>query len=162
VFNPEFSGGALMDINYYNLYFAVELFGEPKEIQYFANLVDNGIDTSGVLMLRYDNFVAELTGAKDSRSKNFVSIQGDKGFLYQPLESSRCLSFTVTTAEGETEYNEQAEPNVLYYEVCDFKKIYEAKDLAACYEKLDGSLRMTRLTEAARKSAGVRFPADDR
>ena len=162
VFNPEFSGGALMDINYYNLYFAVELFGEPKEIRYFANLVENGIDTSGILILRYDNFVAELTGAKDSRSKNFVSIQGDKGFLYQPLESSRCLSFTVTTADGETEYNEQSDSNVLYYEVCDFAKIYNANDLAACYEKLDHSLRMTRLTEAARKDAGIVFPADER
>lgn len=162
VFNPEFSGGALMDINYYNLYFAVELFGEPKEITYYANLADNGIDTSGILVLRYDGFVCEATGAKDSRSQNCVQIQGDAGYIYVPQESSRCLSFTVNTAAGSTEYNEQPEENALYYELCDFKKIYAAKDYAVCAEKLASSLRMTRLTEAARKGAGVYFPADGR
>ncbi len=162
VFNPAFSGGALMDINYYNLYFALELFGEPKEIAYWANLAENGIDTSGVLLMRYDGFTCEAVGAKDSRSQNFVQIQGDKGYIYLPQESSRCLSFSVHTAEGAAEYNQQQDDNALYYELCDFARIYSEGDRACCHAMLRNSLLAMRMTDAARKSAGVVFPADRR
>jgi len=160
VFNPVFSGGALMDINYYNLYFAVGLFGEPKEIVYYPNLAENGIDTSGILILRYDGFLAEAVGAKDSRSRNFVQIQGDKGDLTLFEESSRCLSFSVRTAEGTAEFNEQEDQNVLYYELRDFARIYSEKDRAAHDAMLAQSLLIIRLVEKARKDAGIFFPAD--
>lgn len=160
VFNPAFSGGALMDINYYNLWFAVALFGEPKEIVYYPNLAENGIDTSGILILRYDGFLAEAVGAKDSRSRNFVQIQGDKGDLTLFEESSRCLSFSVRTAEGTAEFNEQEDPNVLYYELRDFARIYSERDRAAHDAMLEQSLLITRLVEKARKDAGIFFPAD--
>ena len=29
IFNPEFAGGCLMDINFYNLYLNIALFGKP-------------------------------------------------------------------------------------------------------------------------------------
>ena len=51
IFNPAFAGGALMDINLYNIHFVVGLFGAPKAVHYTANLWKNGIDTSGVLVL---------------------------------------------------------------------------------------------------------------
>jgi predicted dehydrogenase len=38
VFNPAFAGGALMDINYYNLRFMLDLFGEPEDIRYLPIL----------------------------------------------------------------------------------------------------------------------------
>jgi len=162
VFNPEFSGGALMDINYYNLWFALELFGEPKELKYYANIAENGIDTSGVLAMQYDGFVCEAAGAKDSRSRNFVQIQGDKGFIYLPQESSRCLSFSVNTAEGEREYNIQQDENALYYELWDFARIYAERDYDCCRAMQERTLLATRVTEAARHGAGVFFPADGR
>ena len=65
VFNPAFAGGALMDINLYNLYFAYGLFGVPEKLSYHAHKHANGIDTSGVLVLEYPDFVCQCTGAKD-------------------------------------------------------------------------------------------------
>jgi predicted dehydrogenase len=53
----------------------------PKKANYIANRGFNGIDTSGVLVLSYESFICVLTGAKDSDSECFFSIQGEKGTL---------------------------------------------------------------------------------
>ncbi|MDD4760044.1 MAG: Gfo/Idh/MocA family oxidoreductase, partial [Bacteroidaceae bacterium] len=42
-FDPLCSGGALYDLNIYNLHFVIGLFGRPKTIQYSANKGFNGI-----------------------------------------------------------------------------------------------------------------------
>ena len=80
-FDPEYLGGALRDINVYNLHYAVELFGAPQKTQYFPNTGFNGIDVSGTMVLEYDGFLAVCTGAKDSDSPCFVQIQGEKGYM---------------------------------------------------------------------------------
>lgn len=160
VFNPAFAGGALMDINYYNLRFMLDLFGEPEDIHYLANLAENGIDTSGVLTMRYPGFVAEGVGAKDSRSENMVQIQGEKGYIKVPKESSRCISFTVVTQNGEETINEQAEDNVLVYEMREFSEMYRNNDLAKRDELLEKTCRAMKWLEKARKDGGVHFEGE--
>jgi len=162
VFNPAFAGGALMDINYYNLRFMLDLFGEPDEIRYFANLAQNGIDTSGVLMMKYPVFVAEAVGAKDSRSENLVQIQGEKGYIKVPKESSRCISVEVYGPDGEENFNLQADDNVLVYEMQDFSEIYRNNDLAKRDELLDMTCRAMKWLEKARKDGGVYFEGEVR
>jgi len=160
VFNPAFAGGALMDINYYNLRFMLDLFGEPEDIRYFANLADNGIDTSGVLMMRYPGFVAEGVGAKDSRSENMVQIQGEKGYIIVPKESSRCISFTVVTQAGQETFNEQSDDNVLVYELRDFAEMYRINDIVKRDELLEMTCRAMKWLEKARKDGGVYFEGE--
>lgn len=80
-FDPAYLGGALRDINVYNIHYAVALFGSPKHVRYFPNRGFNEIDTSGTLIMEYDGFSAVCTGAKDSDSPCFVSIQGEKGYM---------------------------------------------------------------------------------
>lgn len=65
-FDPAKSGGALMDLNLYNLHFVMGLFGTPKTAEYFAN-IERKIDTSGVVVLQYPEFSAVCIAAKDSR-----------------------------------------------------------------------------------------------
>ncbi|MCD5454749.1 hypothetical protein ACXO82_02165 [Lactobacillus delbrueckii subsp. bulgaricus] len=45
----------------------VSLFGAPLDVHYFPNL-QKGVDTSGVLVLAYDDKQASLTAAKDSQA----------------------------------------------------------------------------------------------
>lgn len=80
-FDPNFAGGALMDINVYCLHFVTGLFGLPESMTYTANIGYNDIDTSGIAILKYPGFIATCIGAKDSSSDNHVYIQGDKGTL---------------------------------------------------------------------------------
>lgn len=83
-FDPALSGGALYDINVYNVHFVAGLFGSPRNVRYFANKGFNGIDTSGTLILEYNGFKAVLSGAKDSASPSGILIQGTEGYMEFP------------------------------------------------------------------------------
>uniref|UniRef100_UPI0028D08139 Gfo/Idh/MocA family protein n=1 Tax=Leptotrichia wadei TaxID=157687 RepID=UPI0028D08139 len=78
VFDPQKAGGALMDLGLYNLHYVLGLFGKPEKVKYYANLERN-IDTSGVLMMEYENFNAMCVCAKDSEGERIGVIQGSKG-----------------------------------------------------------------------------------
>lgn len=92
IFNPEFGGGALMDINVYNISFVTGLCGKPEEVTYFANRYENGVDTSGILVMKYKEFVCQCMGAKDCWADNGVQILGDRGSIYMPFASNNCQS----------------------------------------------------------------------
>ena len=83
-FDKACGGGALMDLNVYNIHFVVGLFGMPKKVQYYPNLAENSVDTSGILIMVYPNFQAVCTAAKDSSSDPFVIIQGEEGTIVYP------------------------------------------------------------------------------
>ena len=79
--DPQYQGGALRDINVYNIHYCAGLFGMPSEVLYFPNKGFNGVDTSGTLIMTYPGFQAVCTGAKDSDSPGFVSVQGESGWM---------------------------------------------------------------------------------
>lgn len=81
-FDPNLYGGALYDINVYNIHFVEGLVGKPISFNCEANLGFNGVDTSGIVTMKYDGFYATCVGAKDSSSKNGMMIQGTNGYIY--------------------------------------------------------------------------------
>ncbi len=163
VFNPQFSGGALMDINIYNLHLVMNLFGSPNAVSYSANQHANGIDTSGVVMLKYPEFIAECVGAKDSNSMNFVLIQGEKGYLQVDGGANGCRKIKLQIGnEPAEEYNAQTKSNWLYYEWEAFRDIHASGDYKRCYELLEHSESVMSVLMRARKDAGIVFAADQR
>lgn len=163
VFNPLYSGGALQDINIYNLHFVMNIFGPPQHLNYFANKHANGIDTSGILILKYPGFMCECVGAKDSGSRNFALIQGDNGYIAVESEVSRCLKVKLVTTSEERTINEQEiSDNPLYYEMLAFTDLFNKKDYTTCYKLLDYSHSVMRALTHARKDAGIVFEADRR
>ncbi|MDM5299948.1 Gfo/Idh/MocA family oxidoreductase [Bacillus pumilus] len=160
VFNPAFSGGALMDINIYNVHFIMNLFGTPEQVRYQANRHPNGIDTSGVLTFTYRDFMATSVGSKDTNSLNFVLIQGEKGFIHVKNGANGCEEVLLHTGDQVISLNAQTNPNRLFYEAEAFQHIIATKDHELCYAWLDDSLSVMKVLEAARKDAGIIFPAD--
>lgn len=162
VFNLKFSGGALTDINIYNLHFVMNLFGSPQSIHYEANKHGNGIDTSGVLLLKYPDFIAECVGCKDSNSMNFVLIQGEKGYLHVENGANGCRRVIVHIDDEEISLNMQSNSNRLYYELAAFKEMYTKRDFERCYELLDHTHSVMKMLVEARKTAGIIFEADQK
>lgn len=80
-FDPALAGGALYDLNVYNIAWAAGLWGLPEKVLYAPNRGWNGVDTSGVLLLGYPGFQAALSAAKDSDSPSGFLVQGEKGWL---------------------------------------------------------------------------------
>ncbi|MDO4949562.1 MAG: Gfo/Idh/MocA family oxidoreductase [Bacteroidales bacterium] len=94
-FDPACSGGALMDLNVYNLCFLIGLFGPPRTAYFMKNTGHNGIDTSGTMLLHYPTFVASLSAAKDSDGHSFGCIQGELGYIEVKGSVSVLQEFTV-------------------------------------------------------------------
>lgn len=160
IFNPDFSGGALADINIYNLHFVIRLFGVPQTVQYIANKHSNGIDTSGIAVMKYPDFIAECVGCKDTRSMNFVLIQGEKGYIHVDNGPNGCQKVILHAHDREITLNNQIKSNLLYYELVTFHQIYTKNDLSLCYELLDYTFSVMKVYEKLRKSGGILFKAD--
>jgi predicted dehydrogenase len=94
VFDPKQSGGALMDLNVYNIHFVLGLFGKPKRIHYQAN-IRQGIDTSGILTMEYPNFQCVCVAAKDCGAPANINIQGDAGCLHSDDTSNFYNAFSL-------------------------------------------------------------------
>ena len=160
VFNPKFSGGALTDINIYNLHFVMNLFGTPESISYTANKHANGIDTSGVLVMKYPEFISECVGCKDTRSMNFALIQGEKGYIHVENGAQGCQKVILHIGDEEIILNTQTTQNSLYYELAAFNSIYKKREFERCYELLDYSYSVMKMVVTARRDAGIVFEAD--
>lgn len=160
VFNPKFSGGALTDINIYNLHFVTNLFGAPESISYTANKHANGIDTSGILVMKYPEFIGECVGCKDTRSMNFALIQGEKGYIHVVNGAQGCQKVILHVEDKEVPLNMQTIHNSLYYELLEFNYIHKKREFERCYELLDYSHSVMKMVVAARRDAGIVFEAD--
>lgn len=160
-FDPAYSGGAMYDINIYNLNLIIGLFGAPEKVSYKANIGFNGIDTSGIVLLEYADFPALASGAKDSDSPSGCIIQGEKGWLHcegvpGELKSIElCLRHQVPQRFALNTYSHR-----LSHEFKDFDDIFQTKDFTARDKYLQISLCTAETAEKARLSAGIKFAAD--
>jgi len=155
VFNPKMSGGALMDINVYNIHFILGLFGEPIKIQYFAN-IEKGVDTSGILMFTYPSFQGAAIGAKDCKAPLCINIQGDKGYIHSNSPANTFSSFIHGSNSGEeTEYNLNNNKERLYDELKAFTDMYLQKDYTKNCKQLNHSLQVMAILDEARRQAGI-------
>lgn len=158
-FDPEKSGGALMDLNLYNIHWLLGLFGSPRQVEYHAN-TERGIDTSGVLLLQYPGFQAVSIAAKDCAAPSRYIIQGTKGYLMQTTPANQCGAVTLHLNDGTEETFHTPTRHRMETEFRAFARQMQAGDLRACDLMLAHSLEVSRIQTQARLSAGIRFPAD--
>lgn len=147
-FNPKLFGGAFMDINIYNLNFVVGLFGLPKKVSYIANRGFNGIDTSGIATLEYENFIAQCISAKDSGSPSFLSIQGDNGYILVHGTPNELGSFDLAVRGEDIQHFALNKFNHrMIHEFVDFAQIFEQKNYVAVEEYLSISRNVMKVVD---------------
>lgn len=161
-FDPQLSGGALYDINIYNLNLIIGLFGAPNSLVYQAHKGFNGIDTSGVVLMSYPEFQALAIGAKDSASPSTCLIQGEKGWLKVETAPNQLEKITcqIRREDNIQEYALNQYPHRLSHEFAAFAAMLANKDFAGRDLYLNISLQVAEAAEKARKQAGINFPAD--
>lgn len=157
VFSPDFAGGCLQDINYYNVYLNVALFGKPERAKYYPNICSTGVDTSGIAILQYPDFVSECAGAKDTWGDNHVQIQGEKGYLYIEGGSNGLTKVRLCTKEGETVYDLQEDSDRWLYEVRNMTKRILQGDRESFRRDLTVTADVTEVLEKMRREAGILF-----
>jgi predicted dehydrogenase len=159
-FDYKKSGGALMDLNVYNIHFIVGLFGKPLDVQYYPNIEKN-IDTSGILVLDYGQFKVTSIGAKDCKAPVMCTIQGDKGNIVIKTPVNQTRKYSLNSNDGESqEFSFDEETHRLYYEFVEFMNIIDNKDYDKANEMLEISSIASELMEEARKKGGIVFDSD--
>ena len=158
VFDPNKSGGALYDLNVYNVHFIVGLFGRPTGVHYYPN-IEKGIDTSGILVLEYPTFKAVLIGAKDCKAPVCINLQGDQGYIHSDIPANVYDVFKAGLNLGEEkEYNLNEGKPRLYYEMVAF---VEAMKNPVLFDQYDQhSLEVMEVLTNARNDAGIKFKGE--
>lgn len=160
VFDPNKSGGALMDLGLYTLHFVMGLFGKPMDAVYYAN-VERGIDTSGTMVLRYDGFTAVCSAAKDCGGPTSVVIHGTEGYITAKYPPNLVGEVTLCLNDGTTErFDDGMAMNRVIPEFTVFRDAIDRGDRALCYRFLDKSIQVSQVQTKARLDAGIRFPCD--
>ncbi|UOC10749.1 Gfo/Idh/MocA family protein [Streptococcus equinus] len=151
-FDPAKGGGALRDLNIYNIHLVVGLFGKPEKVQYLAN-VERDVDTSGILIMDYGHFKAACIGAKDCNADIKSTIQGNKGSIavLGPTNSMPELSLALN-GQSMTMINENSLNHRMHDEFVAFQAIIEHKDMAATKLALDHSRLVMEVLDEAVKS----------
>ena len=153
-FDPQKGGGALMDINIYNIHFVVGLFGKPEKVQYLAN-IERDIDTSGILVLDYGAFKAVCIGAKDSTAQIRSVIQGTDGSI-EVLGATNEMPRYERQSKTEIEaVNVNLDKHRMYQEFEKFTEVIDQKDLAFALEQLNHSLTVMQVVDQALESANL-------
>ena len=156
-FDPARAGGALMDLNVYNISYVVGLFGEPNQVHYTAN-IERGIDTSGILTMDYNSFRAVCMAAKDCGAPARYVIQGTKGYILQKSTANWCGGVTFHPNEGREEhFNLNGGKPRQAAEFHAFARAIAGGDQELCSRMLDTSVAVSKVLTVARRSAGLKF-----
>ena len=153
-FDPKCYGGALYDMNVYNLHYFWGLLGTPRRYEYAPSLAENGVDTAGTMLLHYDGFTAAAISAKDSESENYAMIQGPGGNLIlhggtNGLEQVYSVLGGIRGGGTRTDAP-RAERHRMAYEFAEFARIVTEKDAVAEAEARRRTLAVMEMLEAMR------------
>ena len=152
VFDPNKDGGALMDLNIYNIHLVAALFGLPDKVQYYANM-QKGVDTSGILHLSYPDKQASLTASKDSYVTPRSFIEGEKGSIYIDGSTGELNNFTVQMRGKESKrYNLNKYDHRMTSEFNAFSEIIDNHDTVKADEAFVNTLESMQILTAARNS----------
>ena len=146
-FDLSLAGGALYDLNIYNLHFTIGLFGKPNAAHYYPTKGYNGVDTSGIAVLEYDTFNAVCCAGKDSTSPSGFVIQGDQGTLLGDGSTSSLTKIFLEDHNGKALLGEYDGKNKLFYELTEFIRQFETNDYDSCYQMLEHSIDVTEVVD---------------
>lgn len=127
-FNPKLGGGALMDLNIYNIYFIVGLLGAPSNVHYLAN-VEKHIDTSGILTMNYPQTKVVSIGAKDVDAPVTTTIEGTEGSIVVSGPTNVLDHYTLKLRHQQPKIVDvKVHPHRMFQEFQQFTKVIENHD----------------------------------
>lgn len=151
-FDPALAGGALMDLNVYNLNFTIGLLGAPDSVRYFPRLGYNGVDLSGAAVLSYDSFPAVCCAAKDSDAPSGAVIQGDAGYIEVKSSVSVLTRAELHIGNAQVKVYEVPEgSHRLEFEFRRFREIFMEGNYDEMYRRCDIALQVMRVLSDLRK-----------
>ena len=150
VFDKNQGGGVLGDLNIYNIHFVVGLFGAPKNSEYYPNIVRE-VDTSGILILEYDEFKVVCIAAKDTYNNSYANIQGDKGLIKVIGTLNEVPNYIIKNKEVEIKVNKNIHKHRMYSEFKKFIDVINNNDFDFMKKQKEHSLAVMEIFYKSRK-----------
>lgn len=150
VFDKNQGGGVLGDLNIYNIHFVVGLFGAPKNSEYYPNIVRE-VDTSGILILEYNEFKVVCIAAKDTYNNSYANIQGDKGLIKVIGPLNEVPNYIIKNKEVEMKVNKNIHKHRMYSEFKKFIDVIDNKDFDFMQKQKEHSLAVMEIFDKSRK-----------
>lgn len=148
----------LLKLNLRNLSFLMGLFGRPIHFDYYANK-KNGVDTSGVMVLRYPGFLATAAASRDSLGINSFIIQGSHGFIRSPENPYSFHAFDVVMVSGAEHVVPLNHNNrKLGSELRLFRHMVKDKNVQLMAQRVEQKLEILEVLDIACRKVGISVP----
>lgn len=175
-FNPDHSGGALMDIGIYPVYPMVALFGAPKGLKADVTTIEvptsagmKKVDLQGRVIFEYDGMGAMVQYSKIADSRLCTEISCDGGIL--SLDQIHITRHVELTPRGLPTSGRSSGPATIDVTVpcdadeylCEFTEFIDVLQdgrMESGNNSLANSLAVARIMDEIRRQAGIAFPAD--
>ncbi|WP_125764240.1 Gfo/Idh/MocA family protein [Companilactobacillus hulinensis] len=156
-FDPKKGGGALMDINIYNIHFIAGILGKPKSVRYMANIEKN-IDTSGMLLLDYGKTKVVCIGSKDTSAKIQTTIQGNEGSIVVNGPTNVLSDFDIDLNDGFSKHvDDKVNDHRMYEEFKKFNQLIADHDMDFVKQQLNHSETVMEIVDDALSSADIKL-----
>lgn len=175
-FNPDSSGGALMDVGIYTIYPMVTLFGKPDSVKAETKtlMVPTGgtskrVDIQGSVVFGYPGMTASVMYSKVADSRLRTEISGELGMI--SLDQVHIARQVGLTLRGEPTSGRSSGPATTDITVpgdadeyqCEFREfidLVESGQRESRNNSLRNSLIVAQIMDEIRRQAGIIFPAD--
>ena len=161
IFSSAMSGGSLMDLGVYGIWFAVALWGKPKKISYHSLVkLSSGVDGKGLLVLSYRSFDVKIIHSKISNDGLDAHIHTKKRQIIGSNFSilSKILDIDTHQHIIKDESVDQ-QYTQYYYELGEFLRCVTTGD-QSFINYLENTLLVMNILDEARKQAKIVFPDD--
>ena len=151
----------MQDLGIYLVYCAVSWFGMPDDARYFPVKLRNGIDGSGIAVLKYGNENVVLKVGKTSNSYLPGEIYGLKETLLLCGNAADLNQVFLVDAKGSKKLlSNTPDENPMFAEALDFARILEEDSLEGKMTEqawLDLSAKVNQVMELLKKSADITY-----
>lgn len=162
LFNPELTGGSLMDIGIYPLFISKLLLGIPSQVKAVGVMAPTGVDMNMSIALAFPSgATASLFSTLAAQTDTTCTIYGTKGKIFIHGRFHETFGFRLTI-EGE-------EPQEIATERNGWGYSYEAIDVQRCLAEgriendklpLQFSLELMELMDEIRAQVGLKYPQE--
>lgn len=143
----------------------MQLFGMPKEVKAFSTKLDNGFEGDGIVLMQYEDMLAEAVYSKITESVNPSVFLGEEGAILLD-HIGVPAKMEIRYRDGRTEeipyqtmaVREDGRADNMQFEVAGFARLIRENNVEHPY--LQYTRDTLRIVDEARKQNGIVFDAD--
>ncbi len=157
------AGGALLDLGVYPVSFAIELFGEPREVRALGAKTETGVDRQTSILLGFARGQqAVLQCALDTEGANTASILGTEGWIAIDSVWHDASTFTVFDSEGEVveRFTEPVNGRGMHYQARELELLVAAGGITSDIMPSGQTITVMKTLDEIRRQIGLEFPSD--